>query len=249
MKQYLTLISFICFFCSGVAQDNKLEGIWVEYKREVIGDTNQTAYTYNKKRLPFGDSYTFLEDGSYLFSNEDDENSYELVQDTLTLFYGTPYQHHCDCNTGPLLEYKFIVSYPEKGKLKLREICDSSTLGCERYFKKRKKPSNVSELGSDHLMQASFPGGPDSLKKFISANLDQKLIKHSPSKSFDGVKLFLLIDQNGKIEDAIITEHPLKKHVPEAFRIIRLMPNWIPAINDKAKPMKSYFWLEISFTL
>ena len=246
MKHYLSVILFFSFFYT-TAQEEKLEGAWIEYKREVIGDTNQTAYTYNKKRLPFGDSYTFLENGSYLLSNEDDENSYELVQDTLTLLYGTPYQHHCDCNTTPWPQYKFIVSYPEKGKLKLREICDSATLGYEHYFKKRKKLSNVSEPGADHLMQASFPGGPDSLKNFISANLDQELIKHTLSKSFDGVRLFLLIDQNGKIKDAIITGHPLKKYVPEAFRIVRLMPNWIPAINDKGKPVKSHSWLEISF--
>ena len=92
-----------------------------------------------------------------------------------------------------------------------------------------------------------FPGGPDSLNAYIRSNL-----KYPPSlkdKMPEGdVALKFIITKKGKIKDVT----PLNgvpgapEFVPEAIRLVLLMPPWNPAMK-KGKSVETEHFLNIPF--
>ncbi len=74
----------------------------------------------------------------------------------------------------------------------------------------------------------SFPGGQDSLKKFIYSNL---IIPEDFKKSNKEGKVFLdiKIDETGKVIHSTIIKSLTPSTDKEALRIINLLPNFIPA--------------------
>jgi len=96
---------------------------------------------------------------------------------------------------------------------------------------------------------ADFPGGMDSLRRFLSYNL--KYPKRAIDKNLQGkCYIVFVVTDSGTIGDVKV-----KKGVPncpecdeEAIRVIKLMPHWKPG-KVKNKNVNSYFSLPISFTL
>jgi TonB family protein len=120
-----------------------------------------------------------------------------------------------------------------------------------------KAPTVVSGEGGDAAapepliadVPASFPGGRGAMHKFLSENLvypAAALEKELEGKCY----VRFVVDTDGTVlEPKIVkgvTDCPACDR--EALRVVRLMPQWIPAQKDK-KPVKSYFNLPITYRL
>lgn len=96
---------------------------------------------------------------------------------------------------------------------------------------------------------ANFPGGLGEMRKFLTTNLQYP--KKAEELGIQGkCYLKLVIWKTGEIKDVKI-----KKGVSdcpecdqEAIRLVRLMPNWIPA-KIKGEAVNSYFLLPMSFRI
>lgn len=94
---------------------------------------------------------------------------------------------------------------------------------------------------------AVFPGGSNKMLEFISMNLNypekirEKLIE-------DRVVLRVVVSETGSISDIrVIKPFPdCKECDQEAIRVVKLMPNWIPA-KFKSKSVKSYVNIYVRF--
>ena len=94
---------------------------------------------------------------------------------------------------------------------------------------------------------SSFPGGSDSLRRFIAKNF------HYPSDArrdhIQGtVKVKFTITQDGTVDaiEVLNSIHPLLDR--EALRLISLMPKWIPATQE-GRLVKTHLILPVSFVL
>jgi hypothetical protein len=246
-----TLLScFICLaLCSdGFAQSNKIEGIWEEYKRGIVGDTDVDAYSINLSGLHLYHDYEFLSNAGFKdYGNTAhatfhflDNGSYKLNGDTLKL-----YESNDDHSQKPEV---FMISYPQAGELVLTAVCKANEFGYIHYFKKAKKASKSKyskEYG--HPKPAAFPGG---LNGFINKNIsDSLLIENAPHAEYD-LDILLSIDENGKVTSATYVredKHPLKIELKEAIRLVRMMPKWIAATDDRNKKVASKQLVSISF--
>jgi TonB family protein len=96
---------------------------------------------------------------------------------------------------------------------------------------------------------ASFPGGVEAMKTFISKNL--KYPEYMKEANIQG-KVFLkfIVSETGEISDIKILRGlpDCKECDTEAIRVVKTMPKWIPAKND-GKVVKSYYTLPVSFKL
>lgn len=109
--------------------------------------------------------------------------------------------------------------------------------------------NNVNRTDSSKTMtstHAQFPGGPQGLMNFINKN------KHYASyadrdNGVGIVNVSFVIQKDGTIGDTVDVTKPLNEfYNKEAIRIIKSMPNWIPAtINGEATRTK--FSLPIKF--
>jgi hypothetical protein len=86
--------------------------------------------------------------------------------------------------------------------------------------------------------EASFPGGQDSLYKFINKNLNTDSIKNTILKG--KVFINLEIDSYGKITKIEVLKGLTKSVDDEIVRVFWLMPNWIPATMRKTRIPSSY---------
>lgn len=97
--------------------------------------------------------------------------------------------------------------------------------------------------------EASFPGGPAEMMKYLSRNI--KYPEVAIQAGIQGkVNLRFVVGKDGSIENVTLT-----KGVPgcpecdrEAIRVVKSMPKWKPAKND-GKVVKSYFNLPVTFKL
>lgn len=90
-----------------------------------------------------------------------------------------------------------------------------------------------------------FPGGPDSLASFLRKNL------HWPEREIDiqgRVIVQFTVTKTGKIKHPYITRKLYKSVDAEALRVIKLMPNWIPA-HFNGKPVEMMYAMPINFTM
>lgn len=94
---------------------------------------------------------------------------------------------------------------------------------------------------------AEFPGGHAAFRKFLADSI------HYPEKCTEGVcdvKVFVrfVVTAEGKIMLPEIMRHATDcpEWDEEVLRIVRLMPDWIPA-KMKGVPVNSYFILPVKF--
>ncbi len=247
-------ILFVSGFCAGFAQNKKLEGIWVEYKREVIGDTNTSAYAFNGN-FQIGDIHQFFSNHETFFysntvkSDFKHESFYEFYNDTLFLMPYVPGDY-----ASPVKPY--LATWPKPNEMILSDACGTSYYSVRRYFKRTNRlPKHKAAKRQSIDEPATFPGGDDSLVNFVSKNLDTTL-HFEPINGKVGIWLDLIIDAEGKVTDVQIPECSEKRYVKEAIRIARLMSKWIPAkdypirateINPPFKNVKSEVSVYFSF--
>lgn len=114
----------------------------------------------------------------------------------------------------------------------------------------REKPMmNNSEIFEIVEEPASFPGGLEGLKKYLTAQVVYPA--RAKEDSISGkVYLKFIVSNKGNISNVKVMKGILNypEFEAEAIRVIRLMPNWIPAKNN-GKMVNSYFTLPIQFKL
>ncbi len=97
----------------------------------------------------------------------------------------------------------------------------------------------------DPLIHPSFPGGQDSLIKYIDNNFNW-----AQGQSTVNGKVFVefVVDVDGKISDVKIVRGLCDSCDKEALRLVKSMPTWIPGMQNGRK-VKTKMLLPITFEL
>lgn len=121
-------------------------------------------------------------------------------------------------------------------------------------IKVKKQPEQI-ETGSDDEpeifvvveIMPEFPGGNDSMAKFIRANLNypDSAIKYGIQGK---VMVEFVIDEEGQIINPRIVKGMGWGCDEEVLRVVRMMPRWNPG-KQKEKPVKVRFVLPVRFQL
>lgn len=102
-------------------------------------------------------------------------------------------------------------------------------------------------LGASAITPASFPGGAEAQKEYISANLKYPVA--AKENGIEGVvAVVFTVNADGTIGNIKIKRMVDPDLEGEAIRLVKLMPTWIPA-NDNGTAVESISELEVSFEL
>tara|TARA_R110002072_G_scaffold95197_27_gene209934 strand:- start:6395 stop:6904 length:510 start_codon:yes stop_codon:yes gene_type:complete len=92
-----------------------------------------------------------------------------------------------------------------------------------------------------------FPGGLDSLTKFIQQNYK---FEHNDDEYIEGkVKTTFAVDTIGKVVDIEIIESLRKDYDSACYKVIAKIPDWKPAELNDGKKVKTKFLLPFKFVL
>jgi protein TonB len=100
-------------------------------------------------------------------------------------------------------------------------------------------------------VEAEFPGGADSLRKFIFDNINMdSILEFSDKEMHNKVYVRFVVNQYGDVEQVAIDRAgdycpPCNK---EALRLIKSMPKWSPGIVD-GRTVSMYFRIPIIFSV
>lgn len=100
-------------------------------------------------------------------------------------------------------------------------------------------------------VDAEFPGGYDSMNKFIRDNINlNEVIEFSQKEMYNKVFVQFVVNKQGSVEDITIVK--ASTHCPpcnkEAIRLVASMPQWKPGmVNGKAVSM--HFTLPLIFAV
>lgn len=97
----------------------------------------------------------------------------------------------------------------------------------------------------DPEVKAMFPGGVDSLKKFLFENVN---LSPSCSEVNGVVILEFVVETDGSITSVNVLLSLHKILDEEAIRVVKAMPKWNPA-QDDGQPCRSYYQLPITYCL
>lgn len=90
----------------------------------------------------------------------------------------------------------------------------------------------------------SYPGGFDAMQKFLIENLRYPNIEACVEGR---VILRFVVKKDGAIENIEVLKSLHPDFDKEALRVVRLMPKWNPAINDKGDTIDYQLILPIKF--
>ncbi len=94
---------------------------------------------------------------------------------------------------------------------------------------------------------ATFPGGIDSWRKYLEANLHYP--KKAQKKQIEGlVRVQMVVDVNGNIGEVEAMNDPGGGLAAEAVRVVKEGPKWIPAFQN-GKNVTYRFVQSITFAL
>jgi protein TonB len=100
-------------------------------------------------------------------------------------------------------------------------------------------------------VEAEFPGGADSLRKFIFDNIMMdSILEFSDKEMHNKVYVRFVVNQYGDVEQVEIDKAgtycpPCNK---EALRLVKSMPKWTPAI-ENGQAVAMYFRIPIIFSV
>ncbi len=135
MKALYTISLFLFIKC-GFAQKYKLEGIWVEYKKETIGDTSLNyVKELQKLKLPLA-TYEFFSDSHFVCSDKLNYIiDYKLNGDTITYINEIESEYKGDVNLRSLY-YLRHFHFKAIDTLILEDFVQSKDFGYRSYLKK-----------------------------------------------------------------------------------------------------------------
>lgn len=92
-----------------------------------------------------------------------------------------------------------------------------------------------------------YPGGNEAMTKFIADNLVYP--EDSKAKGIQGkVYVSMVITEKGEVTEPKVLRAPTPEMGTEALRILALMPNWKPGMQN-GKAVKVQFNIPVSFKL
>lgn len=133
-------------------------------------------------------------------------------------------------------------TYWENGKVKRKDNYEDDELPYEKFIEGKCFNESGKKIAYfPYYQPARFPGGPDSLKVFISRN-----IKNDQTDSLNTVNVTFYINKKGEISNVHINKKKIDINVlelgngngietkmdKEVTRLILSMPNWNPALLD-----------------
>lgn len=151
-------------------------------------------------------------------------------------------------NLRDLKEYKELVE-------RLKKLRDEEALKQEEVFKKgyELRPNGIYSLSKSKMhvyfadKSAEYVGGVEALMTFIRNNVSYP--KEAADANINGrVMVSFIINEDGTISDIMVVNKVHELLDKEAIRVVKSMPNWIPA-EYKGEKVKSKFVLPISFSL
>lgn len=98
-------------------------------------------------------------------------------------------------------------------------------------------------------IEAAFPGGMNSWKKFLETNLraDVPVRKKAPVGTYTVVAIFLVDKEGNLSEIKTLTNHGYGME-KEVIRILKKSPRWVPAIQN-GRMVKAYRKQPITFVV
>jgi TonB family protein len=140
-------------------------------------------------------------------------------------------------------EYKKIVSYWRKGQLKRNDLFEKGKLVDGKCY----DPVGKQIIHTDFEVMPIFPGGDDSLGRFLSNQL--QFPKDAKGNYLEGkVIVGFIVSKEGYIVETKIEKSARKELDEEAMRVVKLLPKWIPGKQD-GNPIDVWFKLPINFEL
>ncbi|WP_109744175.1 energy transducer TonB [Arcicella aurantiaca] len=112
------------------------------------------------------------------------------------------------------------------------------------------KVNNIDEIDRDSIyispsIPPSFSGGIEAMKAFFAQNL--KVPPVLEGQEIKGrVFVRFVVRKDGRIDKVHLVKGPNDECNAEAIRVIKMMPNWLPA-SDKGDNVSAYHVLPISF--
>jgi TonB family protein len=120
------------------------------------------------------------------------------------------------------------------------------------YFVPQENDSikNVKEISTDtklEMKQPEFPGGDLELRKYIANNI---VIPYSGIRYHKSgiVYVQFVVNEEGRIENALVVQSNYKDYDKESVRVVRNMPIWVPGEQD-GKKVKVSFTIPITFNV
>ncbi len=103
------------------------------------------------------------------------------------------------------------------------------------------KNMSLDQMASISYTSAQFPSGADSLNKFIRFNFHYPSSDYSWDKSL-GTEIIVefIINKIGKISNPIIKKGINPALNAEAIRLVKSMPNWLPAMKSGKSISQTY---------
>ena len=114
-----------------------------------------------------------------------------------------------------------------------------------------KLDTTKSQISAVFDVEAEFPGGIDSLRRYIIDNIRMdSIVEFSDQEMYNKVLVRFLVNKKGIIDHVVIIKAqdycpPCNK---EALRLVRSMPKWTPATLN-GRPVSMYFTLPIIFSV
>ena len=133
-----------------------------------------------------------------------------------------------------------------------REISLEETITDINIHKKVEKIETSKNDSLDNIFyvfdeNASFPGGDEACKKWLSSNVMYP--EYCRDKGIEGrVIVYFVVEKDGSIEDIKTIQSPHELLSAEAIRVVSSMPKWKPA-RIGSKSVRSRFNLPIMFSL
>ena len=245
MKKIIFL--FIASSFAAVSQNNKLNGIYTEYKRTLWNGDDGSKYTIDGKPFESKLQFDFSNNKEAVTydGSKKDEQTYQISGDTLIFSVQVGKGEHAR-----ILYTKYIIM-ENKNELVLREF--KNDLDKNYYLRKfHFKKSN--EIQQDILNKHNYDvytmveempiykGGIEEMRKFISDEVKKSKLTKGSEKVF----LKLLINPEGKILNIDILNNPKVEYVEEAVKITRKFPDFTPG-KQNGKPVYVYESFPIKF--
>lgn len=149
--------------------------------------------------------------------------------------------------------WSFAVFSQVLEKPQLVEISEENTTEVNTEVGEVKPPLVMEEArfgpSIDQNRTPSFPGGQDSLNRYIN-NAVEQFIFADTSEQFpwgESVYVAFKISSEGKVTDPLIEMGYNALLDSAALEIVRNMPLWKPATNDNGDPIESSYRLQILF--
>ncbi len=121
----------------------------------------------------------------------------------------------------------------------------SAPVSIERSMAIKEEEVEGNEVFTIVEQMPEFPGGQDSLMKFLVQNL------HFPEKTDQSESVYTVfvqfkVDSTGRVVEPKILRSAGKEFDNEALRVVKLMPPWIPA-HQRGKPVNVLMTLPVRF--